>query len=174
MLCLACGATRTAEVGEPCPECNIECTPVDGIYGVNNVTQLLTGIEEFRGGLIDLDTLLTRFDLFEQKWEAFQRRWKLDNDTAPALFDLPPEKKPFYEPSLNQIEEAFVCLGDAFELLDHLEEPDAELLDEIEEHLRSFFHGICSASAVLFANLDSVKASESDDMPTVIYSRYQR
>lgn len=157
MICLACGGAQKGEVGAKCPKCDFEHGRVDGIHGVNNVTQLFTTLEDFRNGRCDLDTLLERFDTFAGKWDGFQKRWHLDKDAAPELFDLDETKKPFYEPSLNELEDAFVHLNDAFELLDELEEPDHKILDEITLHIRRFFHGVCSSCATVFSKLDSPK-----------------
>ena len=75
MICLACGSAQKGEVGAKCPKCDFEHGRVDGIHGVNNVTQLFTTLEDFRNGRCDLDTLLERFDTFAGKWDGFQKRW---------------------------------------------------------------------------------------------------
>lgn len=157
MICLECGHRQRGKVENPCSSCGSVFQTVGGIYGVNNITQLLDAIEHCRSGTLSLDSLIARFDAFAEHWESFQKRWGLDKGSVPELFELSAQSQGIYEEPLGSLGEAFTHLDDAFAILDELESPESEALDRLADHLRQFFRGICSTAAILFKKLENKK-----------------
>lgn len=157
MICLDCGKRQKGEVGRPCPSCDRSFEPVPGIYGINNISQLLRAVEECREGRLSPDELRQTFDAFAEVWEGFSERWKLLDASVPEQFELSPVSEGIYKEPLGQLEESFAHLDDAFAALDEMESVDEAVLDDLAENLRHFFSGVCSAVAIIFKKLENPK-----------------
>lgn len=157
MICLQCDQRQKGEAFEPCSSCGHVFQPVNGIYGVNNVTQLLHAIDECKAGRLSLEQLRQSFGAFAEIWEGFQLRWRLEQKPVPQLFELRPTLQGVYEEPLEQIEQAFIHLEDAFADLDELDTVDEAALQALAEEVRSFFLGVCSAAALVFKKLENPK-----------------
>ncbi len=157
MICLDCGKRQKGEVGEPCRSCGRAFEPTPGIYGINNISQLLSAVDECREGRLSPDALKTTFDAFAEVWEGFSERWKLPDAPVPELFELSPVSEGVYKEPLTQFEEAFAHLDDAFAALDEMDGVDPALLDDLADDVRQFFRGVCSAAAITFKKLENPK-----------------
>ena len=157
MICLLCEKRQKGEAFEPCLSGGQVFHPVDGIYGVNNVTQLLHAIDECKARRLSLNTLRQTFHTFAETWESFQVRWSLDEKSVPKAFAFSPRLQGVYKQPLREIEEAFVFLEDAYAELDELEAADAAALEALGEAVHTFFRKVCSATALLFKKLENPK-----------------
>lgn len=157
MICLQCDKRQKGEAFEPCSSCGQVFQPVEGIYGVNNVSQLLHAVDECKAGRLSLDGLRQTFNTFSDIWEGFQERWKLDEASVPEVFALSPTLEGIYKEPLRELEEAFGSLDEAFAGLDDLEVIDEAALDDLADEIKSFFRGVCSATALIFKKLENPK-----------------
>ncbi len=124
---------------------------------MNNITQMLHAIGECQANRLSLEELRQTFDAFAETWEGFQARWKLDKLSVPKVFSLSPSLEGIYKKPLLEIEEAFTHLDDAFAQIDELETVDTAALDRLADNVRSFFTGVCSATALIFKKLENPK-----------------
>lgn len=128
---------------------------MSGLFGTNNISQLLQALEDTAAGQRDLDELTERVGIFLEIWDEFAERWKLSELSVPERFELSDDLEAVYAEPLEQIEAALEHLNTAVSDLDALESPDPAALKKIEESIRLFSRGICSAGAALFTKLEN-------------------
>jgi hypothetical protein len=155
MICLKCGELQDQSSPTTCQACGFKFRYVEGIFGTNNISQLVQGLEDFREGRLGLDELIERFELFLEVWEYFSQEWGLHENTAVTLFALDRELEAVYGEPLHQVEEALEHLNMAIDTLEGLSEDDDEKAALIEEQVRLFSRKVCSASALIFKKLES-------------------
>jgi hypothetical protein len=155
MICLQCGAEQSRPGVVRCSTCQVEFRPASGLFGVNNISQLLGSIEDLRSGAIDLAELRERFGTFLDVWDQFCEKWGLVEVTVPTAFGLNPELESVYGPLLQQLEDSIEELNKALDGVDNLSDADAAQLEEIEDHIRRFCRSVCSACAGMFTKLES-------------------
>jgi hypothetical protein len=155
MICLSCGESVTKSGATECPSCKEEFRYVSGLFGTNNISQLLQALEDTAAGTCDLEELNDRVGVFLEVWDDFAARWKITDRTVPERFELSEELEAVYGEPLAQIEEAIEHLNAAVSELDGLESAEPEVLKRIESSVRLFSRRVCSAGAVLFTKLEN-------------------
>jgi hypothetical protein len=169
MICLDCGKPQgTAEPGV-CPSCGAKHSTVPGIFGINHVSQLLHAIEMCREGKLELDGLQERFSAFEEGWQGFVERWNLEEDTIAQALALDDTLVSVYGPLLERLEDSLQHLNNALDMLDAMESPGTHELEALEEELRYFWRGSCSALAGLFKKLDT-RRGDVDSLLSSLFS----
>ncbi len=155
MICLRCSAKQSEPGVDRCSSCEEEFRPVSGLWGVNNISQLLLSIESLKSGEIDLDEFRERFDTFLELWEQFSEKWGLSEATVPEVFSLNRALDSVYGTSLQELEDSIEELNQALDEVDGLSHVDPAALDRIEDHIRLFCRRVCSACAAVFTKLES-------------------
>lgn len=155
MICLKCGHRQPDAERETCASCGAGFRKVEGVFGVNNFTQVLQALEDFRAGTIDPDRFREVFDAFYELWDKTASRWKVVDGRIRDMLALSPELQAVYEAPLMEIEGGLDELLAAAEITDALEEAEETDLQALEDHLRLFFRMICSSSGAIFTKLES-------------------
>jgi len=155
MICLHCGQPVKQSGATECPSCKGEFRYVSGLFGTNNVSQLLQALEDCRQGRIDADEVKERFGNFLEVWDLFAEKWSLLDQTVPERFQLESDLEAVYGPPLQKIEEGIEQLNSAVTYLETLDQLEKEDLDELETSVRLFSRLICSSGAALFTKLES-------------------
>lgn len=155
MICLQCGHRQPHAERENCASCHAEFRKVEGVFGVNNFTQVLQALEDFRASRIDHDRFREIFDAFYELWEKAASRWKVVDGRIRDMLALSPELQAVYEAPLMDIESGLDELLAAAEIADALEEAEESDLEALEDHLRLFFRKVCSSAGAIFTKLES-------------------
>jgi hypothetical protein len=155
MLCLDCGKRQKSAEPGTCASCGARHNTVPGVHGINHVSQLLHAIEQCREGRLDRDGLQDRFAAFEEGWQGFVERWRLEEGTIAEGLGLNGTLLTVYGPLLERLEEALGSLNSALDMLDAMETAGPHELEKLEEEVRDFWRGSCSALAGLFKKLDT-------------------
>ncbi|MCA9780213.1 MAG: hypothetical protein KC800_25980 [Candidatus Eremiobacteraeota bacterium] len=155
MICLHCGTTVKKSGATECPSCKGEFRYVSGLFGTNNVSQLLQALEDCGQGRIDADEVKERFGNFLEVWDRFAEKWSLLEQSVPDRFRMPSELEAVYGQSLEKIEEAVEQLNSAVAYLESLDELEKGDLEELDTSVRMFSRLICSSGAALFTKLES-------------------
>ena len=154
MICLLCGEPQKKPGVEKCDACKSEFALVPGLFGYNNISQLIHALDLFRKGEIGAEEVQERFGNFLTAWESFSEKWGLQEQSVPEAFNLKRDLDAVYGGLLNDLEEAMGPLNDALDKVEELTD-DSRDVDDIEEAVRHFCRRVCSTSAAMFTKLES-------------------
>lgn len=154
-ICLYCGSTEKRPEPQVCPSCQGEFRTVSGLFGINNISQLIAAVEDLRNNDCSLDEFEERFSFFLELWEGFAESWELPGRDLGSVFQLDSALDGVYGKLLTELDEGIAQLGSALEIIETRDEGDTSALEQVEDHVRLFSRRVCSASAGIFTKLES-------------------
>jgi hypothetical protein len=154
-VCLRCGSAQKGPVSDRCRSCQREFRSVAGLFGTNNISQLLASLEDLKSGDITLAAFEEHFGVFLEIWEKFADSWGIQTQQLTTLFKLEHELAAVYGKLLDEIEDGLDQLTLALEIVEELEPEDLAPVDTIEDNIRLFSRRVCSATAGMFTKLES-------------------
>ncbi len=131
-----------------------------GVIGKNHISQVLQAFADHKEEKLGNDGLLERLSNFVAIWDEFSERWQLEETTITEFFELDPVLAKKYGLYLEEFDDSIELMHEILELTEDLEDGTTDL-GALEKKVEQFTRKVCTASAGVFAELDTETSSSS-------------
>ena len=159
MICLDCNKPLSIQGPGPCENCEVSHLPRHPVVGINHISQVLGALDALKAEEISLDDFDNIWASFYDLFVEFENKWKVSESSLQSR--LSSALAPKFGPALEEIDESIQLLFQAVECLEAIPEEGLSAVDAAEEAVTRFFLGVCSNSALLLSELDTLQDDNS-------------